>query len=541
VSGLGASFGSGAMTNSIEDLAKAKAFFVIGSNTTEQHPVIGAGVKRTVRRGAKLIVADPRGIELARISTLHLAQRPGSDIALLNGLCHVIIREDLHDKRFVADRTEGFEEMKALVETYTPARVQEITGIPAADIEKAARLYALSKPAAILYSMGITQHASGHATVLAIANLAMLCGNIGVEGGGVNPLRGQNNVQGACDMGGLPDVFPGYRKVADPQARADVEKAWGTALSDTPGLTVVEMMNATHEGKIKAMYIMGENPLVTDPNLHHVEEALKRLDFLVVQDIFFTETSALADVVLPGAAFAEKDGTFSNTERRVQLVRKAVEPPGDAKPDWQIISELAKKLTGDKASWEYASPAAIMAEAAKITPQYAGISHARLEKGGIQWPCPSADHPGTKILHVGRFSRGLGKFSAVENIPPAEPTDIDYPLTLTTGRRLQHYHSGSMTHRVEGLNTLLPEERMEINPVDAAPLGLKDGDMAMVTSRRGQVTARVQLTKRIKPGVVFMTFHFPETAVNLLTIASLDPVAKIPEYKATAVRVTRVE
>jgi formate dehydrogenase major subunit len=541
VSGLGTSFGSGAMTNSIEDLAKAKAFFVIGSNTTEQHPVIGAGVKRAVRRGARLIVADPRGIELARIATLYLAQRPGSDIALLNGLCHVIIREDLHDKKFVADRTEGFEEMKAVVETYTPARVQEITGIPAADIEKAARLYALSKPAAILYSMGITQHASGHATVMAIANLAMLCGNIGVEGGGVNPLRGQNNVQGACDMGGLPDVFPGYRKVTDPEARANVEKAWGATLSDIPGLTLVEMMNAAHEGKIKAMYIMGENPLVTDPNLHHVEEALKRLDFLVVQDIFFTETSALADVVLPGAAFAEKDGTFSNTERRVQLVRKAVEPPGDAKPDWQIISELAKKLTGDKASWEYASPAAIMAEAAKITPQYAGISHARLEKGGIQWPCPSADHPGTKILHVGRFSRGLGKFSAVENIPPAEPTDIDYPLTLTTGRRLQHYHSGSMTHRVEGLNTLLPEERMEINPVDAAPLGLKDGDMAMVTSRRGQVTARVQLTKRIKPGVVFMTFHFPETAVNLLTIASLDPVAKIPEYKATAVRVTRVE
>jgi formate dehydrogenase alpha subunit len=528
------------MTNSIDDLAKARAFFVIGSNTTEQHPVIGAVVKRAVRKGAKLIVADPRGIELARIATLHLAQMPGSDIALLNGLCHVIIREDLHDKTFVTERTEGFDQMKAAVETYTPARVQEITGIPAGDIEKAARLYAQSKPAAILYSMGITQHASGHATVMAIANLAMLCGNIGVEGGGVNPLRGQNNVQGACDMGGLPDVFPGYRKVADPEARASVEKAWGATLSDKPGLTVVEMMNAAHEGKIKAMFIMGENPLVTDPNLHHVEEALKNLDFLIIQDIFFTETAALADVVLPGAAFAEKDGTFSNTERRVQLVRKAVEPPGDARPDWRIICELAMRLTGDKASWEYVSPAAIMAEAAKMTPQYAGISHARLEKGGIQWPCPSADHPGTKILHVGRFSRGLGKFSAVETIPPAEPTDSDYPLTLTTGRRLQHYHSGSMTHRVAGLNTLLPEERMEINPVDASPLDLKDGDMAVIASRRGQVKARVQLTNRIKPGVVFMTFHFPETAVNLLTIASLDPVAKIPEYKATAVKITRI-
>jgi formate dehydrogenase alpha subunit len=528
------------MTNSIADLAEARAFFVIGSNTTEQHPVIGAGVKRAVRRGAKLIVADPRGIELARIATLHLAQKPGSDIALINGLCHVIIREDLHDKGFVAERTEGFAEMKNLVEKYTPDHVQGITGIPAGDIEKAARLYAQSKPAAILYSMGITQHASGHATVTAIANLAMLCGNVGVEGGGVNPLRGQNNVQGACDMGGLPDVFPGYRKVSDPQARADAEKAWGTTLSGKPGLTVVEMMNAAHEGRIKAMVIMGENPLVTDPNLRHVEEALHHLDFLVMQDIFFTETAALADLVLPGAAFAEKDGTFSNTERRVQLVRKAVEPPGDAKPDWQIICELAKRLPGESAAWDYASPSAILAEAAKITPQYAGISHARLEKGGIQWPCPSADHPGTRILHVGKFSRGLGKFSAVENIPPAEPVDSDYPLTLTTGRRLPHYHAGSMTHRVAGLNVLLPEERLEINPLDARPLGLKDGDTAMVSSRRGQVKARVQLTSRITPGVIFMTFHFPETAVNLLTLASLDPVAKIPEYKATAVKVTRI-
>jgi formate dehydrogenase alpha subunit len=541
VSGLGTSFGSGAMTNSIEDLAKAEAFFIIGSNTTEQHPVIGAAVKRAVRRGTKLIVADPRSIELARIATIHLAQRPGSDIALLNGLCHVIIKEDLTDKEFVAHRTEGFEEMKAALEKYTPDAVEEITGIPSADIQKAARLYAASKPSAILYAMGITQHASGHATVMAVANLAMLCGNIGVEGGGVNPLRGQNNVQGACDMGGLPDVFPGYRKVADPAVRAAVENAWGAPLSDKPGLTVVEMMNAAHEGKLKAMYIMGENPVVTDPDSHHVEEALKRLEFLVVQDIFFTETAAFADVILPGAAFAEKEGTFTNTERRVQLVRRAVAPPGDAKPDWQIISAFAKRLTSDKASWDYKSPAAILAEAATITPQYAGINHERLEKGGIQWPCPSPDHPGTPILHVGKFSRGLGKFSAVESIPPAEPPDADYPLTLTTGRRLPHYHSGSMTHRVAGLNTLLPEERMEINPLDASPLGLADGDMAVVTSRRGQVKARVQLTKRIKPGVVFMTFHFPETAVNLLTIAALDPVAKIPEYKAAAVKVTRVD
>ena len=540
MSGLGTSFGSGAMTNSIEDLAKAKAFLIIGSNTTEQHPVIGAGVKRAVRKGAALIVADPRRIELARMATHHLMQRPGSDIALLNGLCHVIIKEGLHDQVFVADRTEGFAEMKAVVEKYTPAYTSEITGVSAEDIQAAARIYATSKPAAILYSMGITQHACGHDTVMAIANLAMLCGNLGVEGGGVNPLRGQNNVQGSCDMGGLPDVFPGYQKVADSAARARVEKAWGKTLSDKPGLTVVEMMNAAHSGKLKALYIMGENPLVTDPDLHHVGEALKRLGLLVIQDIFFTETAALADVILPAAAFAEKDGTFSNTERRVQLVRKAVDPPGDARPDWQIISAIAGRLAGDKESWKYDSPAAIMAEAAAITPQYSGISHKRLENGGIQWPCPSADHPGTKILHQGKFSRGLGKFMAVESVPPAELTDAEYPLTLTTGRRLQHYHSGSMTHRVAGLNTLLPGERMEIHPADAAPLGLADGDMASITSRRGEVKVQVQLTDRIKPGVVFMTFHFPETAVNLLTIATLDPVAKIPEYKATAVRVQRV-
>jgi len=550
------------MTNSIEDLAKAQAFFVIGSNTTEQHPVIGTVVKRAVRKGARLIVADPRRIELARLATLHLRQQPGSDIALLNGLCHVIIKEDLYDKEFVAQRTEGFAEMKATVAKYTPEFVESITGVPAADIVQAARIYATSRPAAILYAMGITQHTSGHATVLTIANLAMLCGNIGVEGGGVDPLRGQNNVQGACDMGALPDVFPGYQKVNNPEARAKFEKAWGldgavdketrrqgegekspdlpVSLSPTPGLTVVEMMNAAHAGKLKAMYIMGENPLLTDPDLQHVEEALKALDFLVVQDIFFTETTALADVILPGVAFAEKDGTFTNTERRVQLVRKAVEPPGEARADWQIIAEIARRLKGSSDGWELASPAAIMEEAASVTPQYGGIRHYRLEKGGLQWPCPTLEHPGTKILHREKFTRGLGKFSAVEAIPPAELPDADYPLILTTGRRLQQYHTGSMTRRVKGLNVLLPEERMEIHPADAALLGLADGDLAWVRSRRGEVKALVRLTERIKPGVVFMTFHFWETAVNLLTNPALDPVAKIPEFKVAAVRVEKV-
>jgi len=527
------------MTNSIEDLAKSQAFLVIGSNTTEQHPVIGTVVKRAVRKGARLIVADPRNIELARMATMHLKLQPGSNIALLNGLCHVIIKEDLYDKEFVAQRTEGFAEMKAMVEKYTPEFVESITGVPAADIVQAARIYATSKPAAILYAMGITQHTTGHGNVLAVANLAMLCGNMGVEGGGVNPLRGQNNVQGACDMGALPDFLPGYQRVANDEARAKLAKAWNVDLPAKPGLTVVEMMNAAHAGQLKAMYIMGENPLVTDPDLHHVDEALQALDFLVVQDIFLTETAALADVILPGAAFAEKDGTFTNTERRVQLVRQAVEPPGEARNDWQIIAEIARRIKGAAEGWEFASPAAIMEEAASVTPQYGGIRHYRLEKGGLQWPCPTLEHPGTKILHREKFTRGLGKFSAVADIPPAELPDAEYPLTLTTGRRLQHYHSGSMSRRVAGLNVLLPEERMEIHPADAAPLGLADGDLAWVRSRRGEVKARVRLTERIKPGVVFMTFHFPETAVNFLTNPALDPVAKIPEYKVAAVRVEK--
>ncbi len=534
------------MTNSIEDLAKAKAFFVIGSNTTEQHPVIGALVKRTVRKGAKLIVADPRRIELARLATLHLRQQPGSDIALLNGMAHVIIRDGLYDADYVARRTEGFEDLKAAVAKFTPAYVETITGVPAADLEQAARMYATSKPAAILYSMGITQHSTGHLAVLAVANLAMLTSNVGVEGGGVNPLRGQNNVQGACDMGALPDVYPGYQKVNNPDLQAKMEKAWGVRLSPKPGLTLVEMMNAAHAGKVKAMFIMAENPLVTDPDLKHVEESLKRLDFLAVQDIFPTETMALADVILPAAAWAEKDGTFSNTERRVQLVRKAVSPPGQARADWQIVSDLARRLLRLQgaseeriAEWTYASPADILAEAATVTPQYAGIRHERLGRDGLQWPCPTLDHPGTKVLHREKFSRGLGKFSAVDFVAPAEVADAEYPLTLTTGRRLQHYHGGSMTHRVAGLNTLLPDERMEINPADAAAHGLADGDTARITSRRGSITAPVRLTDRIKPGVVFLTFHFPETAVNLLTNAALDPVAKIPEYKVAAVRLEK--
>ena len=536
------------MTNSIQDiLQQAQGYFVIGSNTTEQHPVIGMGIRQAVKeRGATLVVADPRRIPLVDFATLHLRHRPGSDIALLNALMNVIIAEELWDKAFVAERTEGFEELKAKVARYTPEAAAEITGVPPEQVRRAARLLAGLKPLALLYAMGITQHTSGHQNVMSCANLQLLLGNMGVPGGGVNPLRGQSNVQGACDMGGLPNFYPGYQNVAVDAAHDKFEAAWGTSLGRNPGLTVVEMLNQAEQGHIKAMYILGENPMLSDPDVNHVRRGLEQLDLLVVQDIFLTETAELADVVLPGASFAEKAGTFTNTERRVQLLAPAVPPPGQARPDWEILCDLARRIQGQPpaapyAAWNYASPAAIMEEIAALTPSYGGIRHERLGSQGLQWPCPTLDHPGTQILHVGKFSRGLGRFAAVDWLPPAEQPDDDYPLTLTTGRVLYHYHTGSLTRRVQGLNALYPEGRVEIHPEDARRYRLTDGSLARVSSRRGSVTARVEVTQRTQPGLVFMTFHFPDAAANMLTIAALDPVAKIPEYKVCAVKVEPIE
>ena len=547
VTGLVTSFGSGAMTNSIEDLARqAQGYLVIGSNTTEQHPIIGMYVRQAVKqRGATLVLADPRRIPLVELATVHLQHRPGSDVALLNSLMNVIIAEELWDKAFVAERTEGFDELKAKVARYTPEEAGEITGVPPELVRKAARLMAGLKPMALLYAMGITQHTSGHQGVLSCANLQMLLGNLGVPGGGVNPLRGQNNVQGACDMGGLPNYYPGYQSVATEAAQAKFEAAWGVRLGLDPGLTVVEMMNAAEEGRIKAMYILGENPMLSDPDVNHVRHCLESLEFLVVQDIFLTETAELADVVLPGASFAEKAGTFTNTERRVQLVRPALRPPGQAREDWHIICEVARRVQGRPPAapyggFDYASSAAVMEEIAALTPSYGGIRHERVAERGLQWPCPSADHPGTPILHVGKFSRGLGRFVPVDWLPPAEQPDDEYPLVLTTGRVLYHYHTGSLTRRVQGLNVLYPEGLVELHPEDARRLGVSDGAMVRVSSRRGSVTARAEVTERTQPGLVFMAFHFAEAAANVLTIAALDPVAKIPEYKVCAVRVEPV-
>ncbi len=549
------------MTNSMSEIENTDLILITGSNTAETHPIIGRMVKRAVdRRRAKLIVIDPRKVELVKYAHVWLQPRPGTDVAWINGLLHVIIEEGLWDKPYVDERTENFDVLRESVRPYTPEQVQKITGIAPADLRKAARLYAQAPRAMILYAMGITQHSSGTNNVKALANLAMLCGNIGIEGGGVNPLRGQNNVQGACDMGALPNVFPGYQPVTAEASLTKFQQGWATGvrLSGKVGLTATEMFPAAHEGTLKALWIMGENPVLSDANSTHVHESIERLDFMLVQDIFFTETAQLADVVLPAASFAEKDGTFTNTERRVQRVRKAVEPPGDALPDWVIICELARRISARLVQqqvedsggrypfnaaphgfWDYDSPEAILDELAALTPSYAGISYARIERRGIQWPCPTRYHPGTPYLHKGRFARGLGLFHAVEFAPAAELPDDEYPFYLSTGRIQYHYHTGTMTRRAKGLDLIAPQERIQVNPLDAARLDIAEGDRVRVISRRGEVCACAHLTDRSAPGMVFGTFHFKESPINRLTNDALDPVAKIPEFKVCAVRVEK--
>jgi formate dehydrogenase alpha subunit len=541
VAGLAASFGSGAMTNSIEELEEADCILVTGSNTTETHPVIATRIKRAARlKNKNLIVIDPRRLDLVRHATLWLRQRPGTDIAVINGLMHVIIQENLHDQAYIAARTENFQGLRETVARYTPESVEKISGVPAADLRRAARLYGSARAAAIVYAMGITQHITGTDNVKSLANLALLCGNVGLRGGGVNPLRGQNNVQGACDMGGLPNVFSGYQPVTDPDRRWKMEAAWRVRnLPDWLGLTMTEMLPAIPEGRIKALYIIGENPVISDAEANHVINPLQHLDFLVVQDIFLTETGKLADVVLPAASFAEKDGTFTNTERRVARVRQVIPPVGDAKPDWQIIAEISRRMGHPM---PFADPEAIFEEIRRVTPAYAGITYSRLDtEGGLQWPCPHPDHPGTVYLHRGQFSRGRAHFFGIDYQEPAEPPDADYPLILTTGRVLYQYHTGTMSRRAPGLVERAPECRVEIAAADAARYGIADGEPVRVQSRRGAIVARAQVTTKAVPGTIFIPFHYYEAAVNKLTIAALDPVAKIPEYKVCAVKIERVK
>jgi formate dehydrogenase alpha subunit len=540
VAGLATALGSGAMTNSIAEISGAKTILAIGTNTTQAHPVLALQVKKAARNGANLIVANPKKIDLCRHATIHLQHRPGTDVALLMGMIKVIVDEGLADLDYIATRCENFEEFLASLAEFNLDAVAAITGVDQELIAAAARLYGSEQPAATLYCMGITQHSHGTDNVWAIANLGLITGNVGIPHGGVNPLRGQNNVQGSCDMGGLPDVYPGYQKVDNPDAQHRFEAAWGVKLSETPGLTHSEIFDKIHEGTIKSLYLVGENPYLSEANASHAIEAMEKIDFLVVQDIFLTETAQLADVVLPAATFAEKDGTFTNTERRVQRVRAAIAPRGEAKEDWRIVTEIARRMGAP--GFDYNTPAEIMAEIAALTPSYGGITYERLEEGGLQWPCPTIDHPGTPILHIERFSTASGKarLMPLSFRESAELPDNEFPLLLTTDRSLFHYHTGSMTRRVEGLEQLVSEEFVKINPADAAHLALVDGEMVQVSSRRGTTTAKTKLTAVCPPGLVSMTFHFAESPTNMLTNAALDPIAKIPETKVCAVRVEKM-
>ena len=539
VAGLVQSFGSGAMTNSIDEAEGADCILAIGTNTSVSHPVIGLRIKRAVQNGARLIVANPMKIDLCRFADIWLRLRPGTDVALLMGMMKVIVDEGLLDSSFIEQRCQDFDVFKDSLSNFDLGFVEQVTWVPSKDIAEAARIYATSKPATILfYTMGITQHSHGTDNVLATANLAMLTGNVGKPSTGVNPLRGQNNVQGACDMGSLPNVYPGYQAVSDPAIREKFQAAWGCELSPSPGLTLVEIFDAAYRKEIKAIYLIGENPTLSDPDAQHVQEALSRLDFFVAQDIFLSETAKLAHVVLPAASFAEKDGTFTNTERRVQRVRKVVEPIGDSRPDWWIVCQVAKKL--DTKGFDYSDPSDIMEEIRNLTPSYGGINYRRLENGGLQWPCPSDDHPGTPILHTNIFTRGKGRFIPLKYVPSDEMPDEDYPLILTTGRSLYHFHTGTMTRKVSGLNIIEPEGVVEMSPQDASQLSIAQGDKVKVSSRRGEVITKAKVTEALPPGVVFMTFHFAESAANILTNPKLDPVSKIPELKVCAVKMEKL-
>ena len=578
------------MTNPISDIEGCGAILVIGSNPTENHPIVGYRIRRAVKKGARLIVVDPRRIPLSKIVDYHLQIKPGTDVALLNGLLNVILQEGLEDKDFIVQRTNGFEPLKEFIMARYPlSYVSEVTGVPEKDIVSAARILATSVSTAIFYCMGVTQHTCGTENVLALTNLAMATGNLGKAHAGINPLRGQNNVQGACDMGCLPHVLPGYQplhsdgtaywqrlrgegaegkaetvsglefdfygktpravpadKVSD-EIRAKFSRAWGVELSDIPGRTISDMFHPNPTRWCRATYIMGENPILTSPDGQHVRKVLESLDFLVVQDIFLTETAQLADVVLPAASFAEQEGTFINTERRVQRVRRAIKPVGQSKPDWEIIQALAQKLN---LQWQYKSAKDVWDEVRQLTPHYfGGMSYERLEEQGLQWPCPGEGHPGTAIMHrrswcgeEDRFARGIGQFSTVDYRPSAvEKADTDYPLTLVTARKLYQYHTRSMTGRVRGLNEFAGEERMQINFHDSERLGVTTGDTVKVTSPRGSITTRVEIAEGVPSGIVSMSFHFADSAVNVLTNPAVCSMSVASEVKVCPVCIEKVE
>ena len=527
------------MTNSISETKESDLIFIIGSNPRENHPVIGAKIKQAYRNGTKVLVADPRRIELADEADVFMQVNVGANIALINGMINTVITEGLVDADYIKNHTEGYEQLKEISVKYSPEEVSEIAGVSAKDIRRAARLYANSKAASIYYAMGITQFKTGTNGVIALSNLALITGQIGRPGTGINPLRGQNNVQGSCDMGAFPDEYPGYQKVVDKSVTDKFEKLWGVEVPKKAGLTLPQIMDAAHHRDVKFMYIMGENPVVSDPDTKHILESLEALDFLVVQDIFMTETAKKADLILPALTFAEKDGTFTNTERKVQRVRKAVQPVSEAKADWEIFTELLNKFGYEI---NYSHPGEIMDEIAALVPQYAGISYDRIETEGLQWPVKDKDHPGTPILHVGGAIRGRGKLVPVEYELPGELTDETYPIILTNGRNLYHYHTRSMTAKTEGLHKKSPESYIEMNPVTCERIGVTDGDMVRVTSRRGSIKTKVVKTDKIQDGTVFMTFHFAEGSANVLTgTDAIDAKSGEPELKLTAVSVQKCE
>ena len=522
------------MTNSIGEIVGNEVLFIIGSNATEAHPIIGNKMKQAHLRGAKLIVVDPRRTELAEHAHLWLRLKPGTDNALVNGILHTIISNGWHDQAYIDARTEGFADLWETVKDYPVERAAEITGVPAETIVAASELYATTRKAGIFYTLGITEHTVGTANVMNLANLGMVTGHIGVENAGVNPMRGQNNVQGSCDMGALPNSFPGYPSVLDFEAQQKFAKAYGVQMPQNMGLRIPEMFDLAVHGTLKAMFIMGEDPALTDADANHVRKALGNLDFLVVQNIFMTETAKYADVFLPAALYAEKDGTFTNTERRVQRVRKAIEPPGDARPDWEIIQDLGTRMGID---WHYDSPEDIFEEIRTVVPQYAGMTYDRLGEQGLQWPCPTEDHPGTRFLHQGQFTRGKGLLQGIPFQQPAELTDDEYPMLLTTGRMLYHYNV--MTRLSQNLEWLRPYELAEVNPADAERLGVVENELVRVSSRRGSITTRITVTEKVPPGTMFMTFHFKESPVNELTNAAGDPVTMTAEFKVCAVRMEK--
>ena len=537
VAGLAMSFGSGAMTNSIEEIADTDLLFVIGANPTEAHPIIGMEMKKARRRGAQLIVVDPRRTWLAERADVFLPIKPGTDVPLMNAMMHTIITEELQNKEFIEKRTEDFDKLKEMVLTWPPERAAILCEVPAEDIKTAARMYAKAEKAGIFYTLGLTEHICGTDNVRSTANLAMLTGHIGRKSTGVNPLRGQNNVQGACDMGALPNVLPGYQKVDDPAVIAKFSKAYGAPIPMKVGYTITDMIEQAAEGKIKALYIMGEDHLMSEPDRNLVEKAFKNLELLIVQDIFLCETAKVADVVFAASSYAEKDGTFTNTERRVQRVRKAIEPVGDSRPDWKIICDLAKRA--GYGGMHYSDPSKIWDEMAGLSPIFGGINYERIDKIGLQWPCFDFDHCGTKFLHEASFTRGRGKFFALDYRHPAEEPDREYPFFLTTGRVLYHYNVGTMTLRSAGSLQKSPENFCEVNPADAKKIGVKDGDRIKVMTRRGELTVKANVGDKVMAGRLWMPFHYPESPTNVLTNSAFDNITRTAEYKVCAAKISK--